>query len=134
VGQRDIRGCRSQRRVVPPRPALPWDKRGTRGTDAIKHPFSTRRGRKLRDAKLRSVNYLCERCRTLGKVVVAVTVHHVHALEDGGDPFPPLEGLEALCEDHHKQTHGSKPKAGVDPATGLPTSPDHWWCQQEQQK
>jgi 5-methylcytosine-specific restriction protein A len=92
------------------------------------HPFSTRKGRRLREQKMRSVDYLCERCRSLGRVVEAVTVHHVHALEDGGEPFPPIEGLEALCTDHHKQTHGGKGKVSVDPATGLPLG-DHWWSE-----
>jgi 5-methylcytosine-specific restriction protein A len=90
-----------------------------------KHPFSTRRGRKLRQAKLRSVDYLCEPCRHQGRLVEAVEVHHVVPLEDGGDPFPALNGLEALCDDHHKRTHGKR-RGGVDPATGLPLGP-HWW-------
>ena len=92
----------------------------------IGHPFSTRRGRRLRDAKLREVDWLCERCREQGRLTEADHVHHVVALEDGGDPFPLLSGLEALCEDHHKQTHGAKPKVRVDPRTGLPLG-DHWW-------
>jgi 5-methylcytosine-specific restriction endonuclease McrA len=90
------------------------------------HPFSTRKGRRLRDQKLRSVDYLCERCRAVGKLASAVTVHHVHALEAGGDPFPPLNELEALCDAHHKGVHGAKPKVGVDATTGLPLG-DHWW-------
>ena len=48
-------------------------------------------------------------------------------LAEGGDPFPPLNGLEACCDAHHKQTHGAKPKVGVDLATGLPIGDDHWW-------
>jgi 5-methylcytosine-specific restriction protein A len=93
-----------------------------------KHPFSTRRGRKLRDAKLTSVNYLCEPCRHQGRLVEAVEVHHVVPLEDGGDPFPTLNGLEALCSDHHYERSHGKPKVRVDPATGLPLG-DHWWNQ-----
>jgi 5-methylcytosine-specific restriction protein A len=92
----------------------------------IGHPFSSRKGRRLRQAKLRSVDYLCEPCRQQGRLVEAVEVHHVVPLAAGGDPFPPLSGLEALCDDHHKQTHGSKPKVGTDPATGLPVGA-HWW-------
>jgi 5-methylcytosine-specific restriction enzyme A len=60
------------------------------------HPFSTRRGRRLRQAKLRSVDHLCERCRSLGVLVEAVTVDHVVALEDGGEPYPPLEGSDCV--------------------------------------
>jgi 5-methylcytosine-specific restriction enzyme A len=94
------------------------------------HPLSTRRGRKLREAKLRSVNWLCERCRAASKV--AVTVHHIVALEDGGDPYPPLEGLTAYCADCHKQRHGARPRVRVDPKTGCPLpGSDHWWCGDE---
>ena len=55
------------------------------------HPFSTRKGRRLRDAKLRSVNWRCERCRQSGYVVEAKHVHHIVALgrrrvdHDAGD-------------------------------------------------
>lgn len=91
-----------------------------------RHPFSTRRGRKLRDAKLRSVDYLCEACRQQGRLVEAIEVHHIVPLEDGGDPFPPLNGLEAVCGNCHKATHGARPRFAVDPKTGLPIG-DHWW-------
>jgi 5-methylcytosine-specific restriction protein A len=91
-----------------------------------KHPFSTRRGRRLREAKLRSVDYMCEPCRSAGKLAEAVEVHHRVPLHEGGDPFPPLDGLEALCSDHHKRTHGAKPKGGTDTKTGLPLG-SHWW-------
>jgi 5-methylcytosine-specific restriction enzyme A len=90
------------------------------------HPFSSRRGRKLRQAKLRSVDYLCEPCRQQGRLVEAVEVHHVVPLHQGGDPFPPLNGLEALCGDHHYERSHGKRRGSVDPKTGLPTG-DHWW-------
>jgi 5-methylcytosine-specific restriction protein A len=96
------------------------------------HPFSTRKGRRLREAKLRSVDWLCEICRREGRLAEAKQVHHVQALEDGGEPFPPLNGLEALCDDHHLGTHGGKPKGGVDPTSGLPLpGSGHWWCNDE---
>jgi 5-methylcytosine-specific restriction endonuclease McrA len=94
------------------------------------HPFSTRRGRRLRQAKLRSVDHLCERCRSLGVLVEAMTVDHIVALEDGGEPYPPLEGLTAYCSDCHKHRHGARPKVKIDPATGLPEAgQDHWWSE-----
>jgi 5-methylcytosine-specific restriction protein A len=93
----------------------------------IGHPFSTRRGRKLRDAKLRAVDYLCEPCRERGRLIEAVEVHHVVPLHEGGDPFPQFNGLEARCDDCHKQAHGARPKVRVDPATGLPLGGGHWW-------
>ena len=84
-----------------------------------KHPSSTRRGRRLREQKLRASDYLCETCRAEGRLQEAVTVHHLRPLEAGGDPYPGLDSLVALCEDHHKLTHGSRPKVRVDPKTGL---------------
>ena len=75
-----------------------------------RHPFSTRRGRKLREAKLRSVDYLCEVCRHAGRLVEAIEVHHIVPLNEGGDPFPPLNGLEARCDDCHKRAHGRRRK------------------------
>jgi 5-methylcytosine-specific restriction enzyme A len=97
-----------------------------------RHPFSTRKGRRLRQAKLRSVEYLCELCRRQGRLVEAIEVHHVHALASGGDPFPPLNGLEALCGDHHYERSHGKRRGGVDPASGMPLpGSGHWWCNDE---
>jgi 5-methylcytosine-specific restriction endonuclease McrA len=96
------------------------------------HPFSTRKGRRLREAKLRSVDHLCERCRSLGVLVEAVEVHHIVPLHKGGARFPPLAGLEALCGDHHYERSHSKRRGGVDSRTGLPLpGSDHWWCNDE---
>jgi HNH endonuclease len=94
------------------------------------HPFSTRRGRRLRAAKMRSVDYLCERCRSLGVLVEAVGVHHIVPLHEGGTRFPPLAGLEALCGNHHYERSHGKRRGGVGPATGLPTG-GHWWCEDQ---
>jgi HNH endonuclease len=94
--------------------------RETRGRDR-------RRGRKLRDQKLRSVDHLCERCRSLGRWVEATTVDHMVALKDGGDPYPSLEGLAAYCTDCHKYRHGVRPKVRFR-ADGLPLpGQDHPW-------
>jgi 5-methylcytosine-specific restriction enzyme A len=92
-----------------------------------KHPFSTRRGRKLRAAKLMQ-SPLCEPCRREGRITAATTVHHLVPLERGGERYPALDGLEALCDDHHKQVHGARPKPDIDPQTGIPRS-GHWWCE-----
>jgi len=92
-----------------------------------RHPFSTRKGRRLRAAKLRSVDYLCEPCRHQGRLVDAVEVHHIVPLHEGGDPSPPLNGLEAVCDEHHYERSHGKRRGGVDPKTGLPTDPSHWW-------
>jgi hypothetical protein len=98
----------------------------------IRHPFSTRKGRRLRQAKLRSVDHLCERCRAEGKLAEAVEVHHIVPLREGGDPFPPLNGSEALCADHHYERSHGKRRGGVDPTSGLPLpGSGHWWCNDE---
>jgi 5-methylcytosine-specific restriction enzyme A len=90
------------------------------------HPFSTRKGRRLREAKLRSCDFLCEPCRHQGRLVEAVEVHHIVPLHEGGDPFPPLNGLEALCGNHHYERSHGKAKVRADWRTGLPIGP-HWW-------
>jgi 5-methylcytosine-specific restriction enzyme A len=95
----------------------------------VSHPFSTRKGRRLRQAKLRAVDYLCEPCRQQGRLVEAVEVHHCMPLHEGGDPYPPLSGLEAVCDDHHYERSHGKRRGGVDSATGLPLpGSGHWWC------
>lgn len=83
-----------------------------------KHPFSTRRGRKLRAEKL-SAEPRCEPCLRKGRLSLATTVHHIVPLEQGGEPFPPLDGLVPMCEDCHKATHGARPRQGCD-ANGYP--------------
>jgi 5-methylcytosine-specific restriction enzyme A len=88
-----------------------------------KHPFSTRRGRKLRQAKL-NADPLCEPCQREDRVSSASQVHHIKPLNEGGDPWL-WSNFESDCDDHHKQRHGGKPKVDVDPATGLPLG-DHW--------
>lgn len=90
----------------------------------IKHPFSTRRGRKLRRAKL-NADPLCEPCQRDDRLSAATEVHHKQPLSEGGDPWL-WSNLESRCDDCHKRAHGAKPKGGVDPATGLPLG-DHWW-------
>ena len=90
---------------------------------SIGHPFSTRRGRKLRQAKL-NADPLCERCVREDRVRSADEVNHVKPISEGGDPWA-WGNLESLCRDHHKRAHGAR-RCGVDPATGLPLGP-HWW-------
>ena len=90
------------------------------------HPFSTRRGRKLRQAKL-NADPLCERCVREDRVRSADEVNHIKPISEGGDPWA-WGNLESLCRDHHKQTHGAKAKVRVDPKTGLPLpGSGHWW-------
>jgi 5-methylcytosine-specific restriction enzyme A len=90
-----------------------------------RHPFSTRRGRRVRQHQLRH-QPLCQMCLSLGVVTAASTVDHVVMLQDGGDPFDPAN-LRSLCLPCHKQRHGTRPKPDIDPATGLPIAGGHWW-------
>lgn len=62
--------------------------------------YTRARWRKLRNAKLRS-KPLCERCEADGRTEPAVDVHHKIPVTHGGDPFPPLDGLESLCKPCH---------------------------------
>lgn len=95
-----------------------------------KHPFSTRRGRKVRDIKLRC-NPLCERCESGGLVVVAKEVHHKKPWDKYPDLALDLDNLESLCEPCHdkaknKNSLGNVGGCGVD---GMPRHKGHPWNQ-----
>jgi 5-methylcytosine-specific restriction endonuclease McrA len=89
-----------------------------------KHPFSTRRGRALREHSY-AVSRGASCVLAEGRVAEAKTVDHIVRLTDGGTPFDP-ENLRSLCIDCHKQRHGARPRVRVDARTGLPIG-DHWW-------
>jgi 5-methylcytosine-specific restriction enzyme A len=66
-------------------------------------PYSTAQWQALRLAKLRLTPH-CEYClRFFGRVVAARAVDHIKPVAAGGDPFPPLAGLRALCASHHNE-------------------------------
>jgi len=65
-----------------------------------KWPYSTATWQRLRAAKL-SVQPLCEVCIRREVVEQAKVVDHIVAISKGGDPFPPLSGLMAMCEPCH---------------------------------
>lgn len=97
-------------------------------------PYSTARWQRLRKLKL-GTQPLCEACPP-HRHVRASHVDHVHAISDGGDPFPALDGLCALCLPCHsaKTARGpeagaiktSKPRRGCD-AQGNPLDAAHPW-------
>ena len=62
----------------------------------------------MRDVKL-DLNPLCEECERKGITVPAELIHHIVPISSGGDPFPDLEGLEALCTSCHSKHHNAKP-------------------------
>lgn len=96
-------------------------------------PYSTQRWQRIRKAKLQA-NPLCEVCLP-ARCVPATDVDHVVPIRQGGDPFPPNSGLRSYCHACHsrKTAAGSEAGAvrgvryGVDPETGLPLDPRHWW-------
>ena len=97
--------------------------------------YSTRRWRKLRMAKLAD-KPLCEVHLKRQHLVPATTVDHRVAIAAGGDPYPDLDGLMAMCTSCHSvktnardnpHSFGKGYKAvfkgcGVD---GRPIDPDH---------
>jgi len=97
-----------------------------------KWPYNTTRWTKLRAAKLRA-NPLCEYCAT-GQVTPATQVDHKQAINKGGDPWD-WDNLASTCARcHTNKTNredggcfGTSRNKAVDPATGRPLDPDHWW-------
>ncbi len=65
-------------------------------------PYNTQAWKRLRLAKL-AAHPLCFACELRGRPVAAVAVDHVKAIEAGGEPFPPLEGLMSLCVRCHNE-------------------------------
>ena len=94
--------------------------------------YDKRRWRRLRRKKL-SADPLCEYCPA-GKITPATQVDHVLAINDGGDPWA-WDNLKSTCAPCHSSKtryieqmgRDRVPVRGVDPATGLPIDPEHWW-------
>lgn len=74
-------------------------------------PYSTSTWQRLRRAKL-DASPLCEPCEKHGRLVPANTVDHVIAIAAGGDPFPPLSGLMAMCQHCHNTKTAALDRAG----------------------
>ena len=92
-------------------------------------PYNTAAWQRLRKAKL-SAHPMCEHHARQARVVPATNVDHVVPVKQGGEPFPPLEGLQSLCHSCHSiktntQDHGL-PLKGCD-ANGEPLDPDDPW-------
>jgi 5-methylcytosine-specific restriction protein A len=97
-------------------------------------PYSTRRWQRLRRRKLQA-NPLCEceECQAAPLALPADNVDHITPIEEGGEPFA-WSNLQSLAHAHHSrktrlvdQRGGRVPVRGVDPATGRPLDPQHWW-------
>ena len=91
--------------------------------------YNSRAWKWLRTRKLAETP-ICEVCR----VKRAVDVDHIVAINNGGDAID-LANLRSLCHEcHSKKTYyverlgrSKVPNKAVDPKTGLPKDPDHWW-------
>jgi 5-methylcytosine-specific restriction enzyme A len=59
-------------------------------------PYNTTAWQRLRRLKLQTTP-LCEACAKLDRLVFAKAVDHIIAVKDGGEAFPPLDGLMSLC-------------------------------------
>ena len=99
-------------------------------------PYNTAAWQRLRKAKL-SRDPLCEDCQAMGRITPANHVDHCHAINDGGDAFPPLDELSSKCASCHsaKTARGAeagavrsnKPRRGCD-ANGNPLDSNHAWA------
>ncbi|MEY9098235.1 hypothetical protein ABIA24_001144 [Sinorhizobium fredii] len=99
-----------------------------------KWPYSTATWQRLRAAKL-SASPLCEPCIRREVVEPATVVDHIVAISKGGEPFPPLSGLMAMCEpchnaktnakDHPNATGFRRALKGFD-VDGNPIDPEGW--------
>ncbi|MER8958692.1 HNH endonuclease signature motif containing protein [Mesorhizobium sp. M0701] len=97
-------------------------------------PYNTAAWQRLRAAKL-SDQPLCEACLRREVVTLAHAVDHVVAIAKGGDAFPPLTGLMAMCEpchnaktnavDHPNASGFRRALKGFD-AEGNPLDPEGW--------
>lgn len=95
-------------------------------------PYDKQRWRRLRKVKL-TRDPLCEYCPP-GKITAATEVDHRTPISAGGDPWS-WENLASSCHEcHSKKTYhvdqrgrDHVPVQGVDPATGRPIDPAHWW-------
>jgi len=98
------------------------------------HPFSTRRGRKVRLLKLKA-NPLCERCEKGGLVVIATEVHHIKPWAQHPDLAFVEDNLESLCEPCHDKSKGAGlGNVGGCGVNGMPISALHPWQQSRVQK
>lgn len=102
-----------------------------------KWPYSTRRWRRLRLAVLRA-EPLCAECLRQGRLVPATQVDHIVPISRGGAVWDP-DNLQPLCASCHSRKTDLQDGGGwaparnrsVDPATGRPLDPEHWWNKQD---
>lgn len=74
------------------------------------YPYNTQAWRRLRAAKL-ATEPLCRPCRLRGRTVLGKVVDHIVPITAGGPAFPPLDGLQPMCQNCHNAKIGDE-KAG----------------------
>jgi 5-methylcytosine-specific restriction protein A len=67
--------------------------------------YKSNRWRRKRERILRRDEYLCRECKRYGKSTSAVTVHHVHPLEQYPELALVNDNLISLCNQCHEQMH-----------------------------
>lgn len=98
-----------------------------------KLPYNTRQWRRLRASVLRA-EPLCRECLRAGRLTEADQVDHIKAIKDGGAVWD-RNNLQSLCSSCHSRKTCREDGGGwapvrdrrVDPATGRPLDPRHWW-------
>jgi 5-methylcytosine-specific restriction endonuclease McrA len=107
-----------------------WDER-RRKAQAWRGWYKREPWLSIRKAQL-AAHPACEQCLRQGRLVDATVVDHVTPHRGDWNRF--VSGpFESLCKDHHdaktaRETLGkAAPSGDVDPATGLPTDPNHPW-------
>jgi len=65
-------------------------------------PYNTQAWKNLRTSKL-AAEPMCQHCLKRNRLVGAEVVDHIVAINSGGDPFPPLDGLRSLCPRCHNE-------------------------------
>jgi hypothetical protein len=94
-------------------------------------PYNLAAWQRLRRAKL-TAQPLCQMCERRGLVVAARDVDHIVSIASGGDAFPTLAGLMALCHSCHSQKTQAMDRTGGKGIAfkgcgldGLPLDPSH---------
>ena len=74
--------------------------------------YSSRAWKSCRDAYIRSVGGLCERCRAKGHIVPAEIVHHKIHITPENIVRPEIvlcwDNLECVCRQCHAELHGAQ--------------------------
>ena len=72
--------------------------------------YATKRWKALRAKVLLSAGHMCARCRREWRRSLAVLVHHVEPIRQGGDPWNE-SNLEPVCNACHEAAHAELEKA-----------------------